>query len=43
MTLDFGHYYSIAKDSVKEKTWILFDDSVVAILQNESDIFEYVK
>lgn len=41
-TLDFGHYYSVAKESREDHNWILFDDSTTLDLGN-LDPFDYVK
>jgi ubiquitin C-terminal hydrolase len=40
--LDYGHYYSVAKEDVSTKDWILFDDSRIVPIGN-IDPFEYVK
>jgi len=42
MTLDYGHYYTAAKENVNDPTWILFDDSTTMSLE-KLDPFEYVK
>ena len=42
MTLDYGHYYTAAKENANDPNWILFDDSTTMNLE-KLDPFEYVK